>query len=82
MDQSPCANASTALGDSTKTDNGGAAPPNPRMRFAAVAGHGVVVVEGGDCITRNFGVLVQTQGKPLYCLPELSSEAPVRVAAR
>ena len=39
MDQSTCANVSIALGDSTKTDNGGAAPPNPRMRFAAVAGH-------------------------------------------
>ena len=39
MDQSPCANASTALGDFTNTDNGGVAPPNPRMRFPAVAGH-------------------------------------------
>ena len=39
MEQSAFANASTALGDSTNTDNGGAAPPNPRMRCPAVAGH-------------------------------------------
>ena len=39
IDLSPCANDSTALGDSTNTDNGGADPPKPRMRFAAVAGH-------------------------------------------
>ena len=39
MDQSPCANARTALGEVIKTDSWGAAPPNTRVRFAAVAGH-------------------------------------------
>ena len=39
MDQSPCANARTALGFDTKTDRWGAIPPNTRIRFTAVAGH-------------------------------------------
>ena len=37
MDGSPCANAITASGYSTRADSGGAAPPNSRIRLIAVA---------------------------------------------
>ena len=39
MDGSPCENAITAYGCSTRADSGSAAPPNSRIRLRAVAGH-------------------------------------------
>ena len=56
MDQSPCANARTALGFETKIDRWGAPPPqNTCIRFTAIAGHSWIQCSSGSGSDSQWG---------------------------